>query len=534
MKLQTIFQPKTTLSHDEVRHGLRALIWEGMASSGFSSVTTSTFLVAFALTLGANNFQIGILASLPFITDLLQIPAVWLVERIRRRKAIVIITWLVSQLLWIPIALIPIVMDIPNAGAISILLGLMAVRGILNAFTNCGWASWKRDLVPQNILGRYLARRLSLATVVAVILGLSAGFFIDRWSAGEGGAIGYSIVLLTGLVFFGLASPVLMVLVPEPRMPPATELRSSFSQTISAPLREPNFRHFMKFLLFWGFASNIALPFLAVFMLRYLNLPILTVIALTIVSEVFTIISLRFWGPLADRFGSKVVLYLSTSFFLLVLLGWIFSVIPGTNTLIVPMLAILHVFLGIAVAGISLTVETLSFKLAPHGRATSYLTGASLAESAGTGLGALAGGFLAELLSGHTYVLDMSRVNFFQGVHLDNIQITGYHFLFIIAFMISLITLRILNPVMEKGVTRREAILPVLIADIGKLFNQVNRGLNLSNLNIYSACCLRRVPETDGVIGIGTSRFNKSRIGAHMMPTVRSLLEEEPPSRICK
>jgi len=505
-----------------------------MASSGFSSLTTSTFLVAFALALGADNLQIGVLASLPFLTDLLQIPAVWFIERIRLRKVIVIITWLLSQLLWIPIALIPIVMKIPDASAISMLLGLMAVRGILNAFTNCGWASWKRDLLPQNILGRYLARRLSLASVAAVILGLGAGFFMDSWSAGEGRAIGYSIVLLIGLVFFGLASPALMAFIPEPIMPPVSELQSSFSNTLSAPLREPNFQHFMKFLLSWGFASNIALPFLVVFMLQYLNLPLLTVIMLTIVSEVFTIISLRFWGPLADRFGSKIALSLSIYLFLLVLLGWSFTVIRGTNTLVIPILAVLQVFLGIALAGISLTVETLSFKLAPHGRATSYLTGASLAESAGTGLGALAGGFLAELLSEHIYVLDISRVNLCYGVHIDPILMTGYHLLFVIGFLISLITLRTLKSVMEKGVTRREAVLPVLIEDIGKLYSQVNRDQKMDNFSIYPSGCLRFVLETDGEIGIGISRLKNGRMGAHLLPTERSRLEEEPPSRIWK
>jgi hypothetical protein len=173
-----------------VRRGLRTLTWEGIASTGFSSITTSGFLVAFALALGADNFHIGLLASIPFITDLLQIPAVWLVEKFRRRKIIVLVRWLLSQLLWLPIALIPLIMNIPNSGAISMLLGLMAARGMLNALTNCAWSSWLRDLVPQKILGRYFAKRLSLTTAVAVALGLGAAFFLDHWGQVDGGAIG--------------------------------------------------------------------------------------------------------------------------------------------------------------------------------------------------------------------------------------------------------------------------------------------------------------------------------------------------------
>jgi len=531
VKLQTIFQPRLILSRNEVSRGLRALTWEGVVSTGFSSVTTSTFLVAFALALGADNFQIGVLASIPFITDLFQIPAVWLVEKFRQRKVIVLVTWLVSQLLWIPIALIPIVMEIPGAGAISILLGLMAIRGILNALTNCGWTSWKRDLVPRNILGRYFARRLSLATSVAVVLGLSAGYFLDYWNAGEGGAIGYSFVLLIGLVFFGLASPALRAFIPEPMMPPATGPRLSFSKTITTPLREPNYRHFMKFLTFWGFASNMAIPFFAVFMLRQLNMTIFSVIILSMVSEVFTVISLRFWGPLADRFGSKVVLYFSTSLFLLVLMGWTFTVIPGGHAFMIPLLVILHIFTGIAVAGITLTVGTLSFKLAPHGRATPYLTGASLADSAGTGLGALAGGFLADLLAGQTFALNLSWASPFQSIGIDSIQLTGYHLLFALAFIIGLINLRTLQVVHEAGAARREAVLPELMANICTLFYRFNLALDKTSLGIFPFRCLSPVMVTDRKIDSAIHRLNNAdRRAAQIVSTVIRGLDRKPPS----
>lgn len=532
MKLQNIFQPKTTLSHDEVRRGLRALTWEGMASTGFSSVTSSAFLVAFALVLGASNFQIGVLAGIPFITDLLQIPAVWLVEKLRRRKIIVLVTWFVSLLLWIPIALIPVIMEIPGAGAISMLLGLMAIRGVLNALTNCGWSSWLRDLVPQKILGRYFARRLSLATGVAVVLGLSAAFFLDHWNAGESGVLGYTCVLLTGLVFFGLASPALTAFIPEPMMPELASPRPSFAQTIVTPLRERNYRQLMKFLMFWGFASNLAIPFFAVFMLQQLSLPIFTVIALTTVSEVFIVISLRFWGPLADRFGSKTILSLSTSLFLLVILGWVLTAIPGQHVLLVTMLVILHVFTGIAVAGITLTVGTLSLKLAPQGRATPYLAGASLSDSAGTGLGALAGGFLADFFAGRALVLDLSWASPFRSMELDLVQLTGFHFLFALACVIGLITLRTLRSVHETGAARREIVLESLMTETRTAFRQVNPVLELNFLSMFPFSYLRKVPGVDVAIGVTTYHLaDIAKLLMQIVPKTIRGLQKKPPLR---
>ena len=83
LNLLRFLSPKPTISDQEVTTGLRWMTREGMASMGFNSITTSGILAAFALVLGANNFQIGILAAIPFITQPLQIPAILLGERLQ-------------------------------------------------------------------------------------------------------------------------------------------------------------------------------------------------------------------------------------------------------------------------------------------------------------------------------------------------------------------------------------------------------------------------------------------------------------------
>ena len=71
---------------------------------------------------------------------------------------------------------------------------------------------------------------------------------------------------------------------------------------------------------------------------------------------------------MADRVGSKTVLSLSASLFLLVILGWTFTTHPDRYFLTVPLLVILHIFAGIATAGVTLTVRTLALKVAPPAR----------------------------------------------------------------------------------------------------------------------------------------------------------------------
>ncbi len=150
MSLFKFLAPKPTISERELTAGLKWFTLEGAASQGLFSITTSGFLVAFALALGASNLQIGILAAIPSTMQILQLPAIWLVEKVRHRKLIAVPSWFLAQFIWFPIALIPVFMGTPSGGAISLLLGLMALRGVFSAST--GSACSSSSLEPSHVL----------------------------------------------------------------------------------------------------------------------------------------------------------------------------------------------------------------------------------------------------------------------------------------------------------------------------------------------------------------------------------------------
>jgi len=404
MNFLAFLKPKPTISDRDINLGLRWFSFEGMASGGFFSITTSGFLAAFALALGANNLQIGILASLPFMMQILQIPTIWFVEKFRRRKVIAVIAYFAAQVLWFPMALIPLFIRIPSGGAISLLLILMASRGLFVAVTNCSFNSWIRDLIPQESLGRTFSKLLMLSTAGAVVFSLGAALFVDFWQGqvtGQSNILGYTYVLLFGALFLGLASPVFMAMMPEPLMQPVLGKQPSILRSLAAPFRDRNFSRVLQFLFFWGFASNMVIPFFAVYMLKRLGLPLSWVIGLSILSQLFNIFFIRVWGRFVDRFGSKAVLSVCTSLFLLVVFGWIFTTMPERYLLTIPLLIILHILAGIALGGMAITIRTIRLKLSPRGEATSYLAGASLAICLGAGLGPLVGGVAGRLLQ-HT------------------------------------------------------------------------------------------------------------------------------------
>ena len=505
MNLRSLFQPKPSLSGSEVSRGLRFMTWEGMASNGFNSITSSGFLAAFALILGASAFQIGLLAAIPFVLQFGQLPSILLLEKFRRRKILAVSTWFLAQLIWFPIALIPLLLKTPGAPAVSLLLVLVTLRGILMSVTNCSWNSWARDLVPQHLLGRYFSRRQALSTAVAAVFGIGAAFFVEYWhliAPGSDTALGYTFAILAGALFLGMASPVLMSLQPEPLMQASIDRQASLFNVISHPLKEKNFRRFLIFLFLWNLALNLAVPFLAVFMLKQLGLPLTFVIGFSVVGQVFSIIFLRVWGPLADRFGSKVVLSLSASLYLLVIFGWTFAGNPERYFLTIPLLAVLSAFGGIASAGVSLTIATLGFKLAPRDRAASFLTSASLATNLGSGIGPLLGGALAGYFSSRRLNFDLTWISPSHTLNLGMISLGGYDFLFIITVIVGLIVLNMLVTIHEEGETRRDVVLRELREKARSTFHSavpLNRSYILDGISFN---ILSRVPGMDVAIGV--------------------------------
>jgi MFS family permease len=383
----------------------------------------------------------------------------------------------------------------------------MAVRSVLVAFVTTGWNSWMRDLVPQTTLGAYFSRRLGVSTLTAVGFGLAAAFAVDTWGTRadpEEVIYGYSAVLAFGAVTLGFASVVLTGLVPEPRMAPPQQ-PASLTESLGAPFRDPSFKHLIRFLVLWSFASSLAIPFFTVYMLVRLEFALPLVIGLMALSQIVTAVFTGTWGTLADRYGFKAVLSLSGSLYLFVIAGWSFTAAPDPHFLTLPLVVGLLVFAGIAAAGVNLAVEVIGLKLAPEGRSTPYLVAASLAASVGAALGPMVGGSLADFFSQREISMVIGWTDPDAAFEWLVVYLTGFDFLFAIAFLIGLPTLVLLRRVHEQGEVSHDVVLDELFAQGQGLSRAISLvpGLMLAASIPYTY--LRRVPGVN--VGVGATLF---------------------------
>ena len=101
--------PSVTLRKREITHGLDLVIKEGLTSEAMTTLTGGTFLMAMALLLGASNFQIGLVAALPTITNGFQVITTWLLQKYNNRRATAVIAKGLARLPLILIGILPLI-----------------------------------------------------------------------------------------------------------------------------------------------------------------------------------------------------------------------------------------------------------------------------------------------------------------------------------------------------------------------------------------------------------------------------------------
>ncbi len=455
-------EPKDSLSKQDIQNGLNQVIKDGLASQTMLTLTAGVFLIAFALQMGASNIMIGFLAAIPPLTQLVQLPSVMLIEKFRTRKKIAVFSAMASRMFLLVMVAIPFFFS--HKIGLIVLIGTLLLHAILNAILVCSWNSWMRDLVPENQLGSFFSKRLSLATIPAILLSIAAGIFIDFWEKHSPAQTIYCYSLLFFLGFLaGMIGIYFISTIPEPKMV-AVEEKRNFIQLIKQPFKDENYKNLLIFLCSWNFAISLAGPYFAVYLIKRLEFGMGMVMGFTVLGQVSYLIFLRIWGILSDRFSNKSVLSVSGFLNILCILAWTFTTMPEKYILTIPLLVVIHIFLGISTAGVTLASGNIGLKLAPKGQATSYLAATSILNSLAAGIAPIIGGVFADFFMRREISWIFRWISPQNELMFQTLNLRGLDFFFFFAFLIGLYSIHRLAAVREVGEVREKIIINEFIA----------------------------------------------------------------------
>ena len=453
--------PVDTITEADIVRGKQALIHDGAWANVVGALTSGVLLVGFALKLGASDQLIGVLAAIPFVTQLAQLPAIRLIAAIRRRKAIALIASTAGRVLFVPIALLPFLAE--RDIALALLIAGQFAACALGAVGGCGWNSWIHDLLPKQGLGDFFARRLVWATATGMAASLLGGWIIDHAAGLFGGeeraVYAYSALSLLGAAA-GFASSWWLARVPERRMRPADPLRRPALFTmLRAPLRDGNFRRLIIFMVAWNFATNLAAPFIPVYIVHQLGYDLGFVVLLSVLSQLTNVLTLHWWGLIADRSSVKSVLAVAAPVFLACIFALPYTHTPERHALTMPMLVVLHLLMGGAAAGVGLGTGTIGMKLAREEDATAYLAAMGVFAALAAGIAPIVGGALSQWFADKELSLLIHWRAAGAATDVVAMRLRHWDFFFALAFLVGLYAIVRLDKVREAGeVDQREVV----------------------------------------------------------------------------
>ena len=446
-------KPQKVLTEKEIQKGLKIVIWDGLTTEIMTSFTGGAFLTAMALLLGANNVQIGLLAALPMFTNIFQLLSIWLVSKYNNRRAIAVYCAFLAR---IPLIIIGCQIWWFSSGSINILLFFLFFYYLFGSIAGPSWNSWMKDMVPENMLGDYFSRRTRytqiLNVVQSILLAILVDFIKNRYKQYE---------LTTYAIFFtiagvaGIIGGYVLSKAPEPQ---SYLSKANILSLFKQPLKNTNFRRLLIFNSAWVFALNIAAPFFTVFMIKDIGLPISYIIALSMISQLASILTLRMWGIFSDRYSNKSIIALSAPLYILCIIAWCFVGIYSHFYANLALLFIIHVGSGIATGGINLSLTNISLKLAPKANAIVYLSVNNIITALFSSLGPMTGGLLADFFLNRRLSVTAQWISPHFNKVFKLIALHEWNFLFLISALLSLFALEFLGRIKETGEVEKDIV----------------------------------------------------------------------------
>ncbi len=451
--------PGLSVRRGALRSHLRTVTIAWMFGIIWVTAMTGTHGTMFFRMIGFGDLAFGISMAIPCIAATTQLLSAMMIEH-----ASGLTKWqffffgIVNRFLWIPIAILPLLLPGPAVPVVVLALGLRLCSSICGQMSQPAWLTWMGRMIPPRIRGRYMARRAIWATIIAIVVAFAFGYLLDRFGIkGTGDDFIPTVAqkwLLCGIVAFGglcgIVDILLFVRVPEvmPTVPEHKEeahLRpiksAGMHELLWEPLQNPEFRGYLLYATVILMGQLIAGSFFILNVQKNLGLDHKQVnFAFQILPSLTGIIASFFIGTLIDRWGRKPMLFVCTTGTLLSILPWFvlterseglffWSCIPGAIA-------------GFTWAGILQAQLNITMRFADGDGQSRYIAAFYCLISIGGATAAILGGVIAESLE---------FMNFEHPFRIGPFEWNNWHVVMAISWWLLLIALLLLFRLHDPG-----------------------------------------------------------------------------------
>jgi MFS family permease len=397
----------------------------------YVSCVNSPYTTDFFRDLGATEFQFGLLTGLPLVALSLQFAGAYLqiTRTVERRKPFFMIMLMGCRLLYLPIALLPLIFPaIPAALWVLPFVWLVTISGGMNYLATPMWMSWMADLIPSRVVNRYWAERQRHMQLVWTAAYLAVGAFALH---GAHVPVRYAFACLTVIgVVAGVVDIALFAWVKEPE--PARVETAGLLGLLVEPLRDPNYKRIILFSTAFSFATMFGAAFMLLYVLKVLHIPVWQANLIWCLIGVGGATVCRTWGRLADRHGQRPVMIT-----IILAKPWValaFMLVTPESAFLA--LSIVMFFDSMANTGYVIAMNGFMMKTAPRETRAVFVAATHAINGIAGGLGAILGGVYLDWASGASF-------------HFAGRTWGNYHLVFFLSFCMRLICIPLVIRIRE-------------------------------------------------------------------------------------
>lgn len=368
-------------SDSENRKGLRMAVVEGIPASILGNLLGGPLQTVYLTYLGFSAFYVGLVLAIPPFALLIQVIIAIAMQSWQNRRFYITLFGVLHRALWVGTGLIPLTFTEDTWVPIYITVWLISM--IAGQAGGVIWTSLMADVVPPSIRGKYFGIRNTTHWAVVCITLLLGGQIMEWLPGATGFTILFSVSAVC-VIWNGWA----LSRYPNPPFVPSESGRSL--RMLIRPFADRKFLSATIFISLFILLQNVVIPLFAYVMLETLNLSTSKVTMIIMLQNLVMMISYYYWGVLNSKYSTNALLL------------WTFPLIAASCALwagiaILPVLLILiivHIFLGIGLAGYNLLVFNFLIGDSPKSERPMYVAVFSALTGVAGFVGPIVGGWI--------------------------------------------------------------------------------------------------------------------------------------------
>lgn len=276
-------------------------IINGVASTIVMSMSNNYFALFAIGVLGATNYQVGLISSLPQIVGMFaMVLGTVIMSNLQEKKMFTSYSIFFTRLFLVGMFFVVYLPAEYRAWTFVVLIGLMNLPG---SFAMLSWQSFIGDLVSDSRRSSFFSERNRVLTIAGMVTTLLIGIGLQWFD--KTNSFPYQVLFILAFVF-----GIIEVLYLNKHIEPKREkiaIEKKFNFGWDAYKHKP-FIYFLLCGLFFNFAWQLAWPLFSIYNIKYAHMTGFWISIITVANQVGQIISYKWWGRMADKHSNAKML----------------------------------------------------------------------------------------------------------------------------------------------------------------------------------------------------------------------------------